>query len=66
MERATKPLVREVWRSGRVAGFRRREDGPWDLLFRALGALISDRNPGVEFDANVRGDKFGQAPRADE
>ena len=55
----TKPKAKEVWRRGLVGGFRRRTLGPWDLLFRALGALISDRNTGVEFDADVRGDSFG-------
>ena len=55
----TRPTARETWRKGRVGGFPRLRLGPWDLLFRALGALISDRSPGVEFDADVRGDSFG-------
>lgn len=55
----TKPKAKETWRKGRVEGFARLRLGPWDLLFRALGALISDRSQGVEFNADVRGDSFG-------
>lgn len=56
----TRPMAKETWRKGKVAGFPRVRLGPWDLLFRALGSLISDRNTGVEFNADVRGDEFGR------
>lgn len=58
----TRPTAKETWRKGTVEGFKRLRHGPWDLLFRALGSLISDRNPGVEFNADVRGDSFGPDP----
>lgn len=58
----TRPTAKETWRKGRVEGFSRLRLGPWDLLFRALGELISDRSPGVEFNAEVRGDEFGATP----
>lgn len=37
---------RRTWRSGSVRGFPRRMGG-FDLLFRALGATVGDRNPDV-------------------
>jgi len=61
-EMLTRPKAKELWRKGVVTEFPRQKLGPWDLLFRALGSLITDRSPGVEFDADVRGDSFGQAP----
>ena len=61
-QRATRPLSKEVWKRGAVEGFARQRLGPWDLLFRALGSLIDRRNPGVSFDAEVRGDEFGREP----
>lgn len=65
-EMLTRPTSRETWRKGSVERFPRARLGPWDLLFRALGALISDRNTGVEFNADVRGDEFGGDPKAAE
>ena len=53
-----RPLAKETWRKGRVLGFARQRLGPWDLLFRALGKLISDRSPGEEFDEDVEGAAF--------
>lgn len=38
----------EIWRSGRIEGFPRLAEsglGEWDLLYRALRALVGDRNP---------------------
>ncbi len=32
------------WRSGSVTGFPRLRLGAWDLLFRALQAIVGDRN----------------------
>lgn len=61
-QRCTRPLEKDTWKKGRVEGFPRLRLGPWDLLFRALGSLISDRNTGVEFNADVRGDAFGHEP----
>ncbi len=58
-EMLTRPKSKETWRKGTVAGFSRLKLGPWDLLFRALGSLISDRNTGIEFNAEVRGESFG-------
>jgi len=58
-EVAKKPLAKEIWRKGRVEGFPRSRLGPWDLLLRALGALVSDRSPGVAFDAEVLEHTFG-------
>jgi hypothetical protein len=57
-EMLTRPKAKETWRKGTVQGFPRIKLGPWDLLFRALGALVSDKNTGVEFNADVRGDSF--------
>lgn len=34
-----------VWKSGRVENFPRARLGPWDLLYRALRAMIGRRNP---------------------
>ena len=59
IDRIQRPRAKEIWRRGRVSDFPRSRLGPWDLVFRALGQLISDRNTGVEFDADVRGDSFG-------
>ena len=36
---------RDVWRRGRITGFRRRSRGPWDLLYLALRETVGDRNP---------------------
>ena len=45
----THPLTREIWKKGRVEAFPRLVLGPWDLLFRGLGALVAGRrNPNVE------------------
>lgn len=63
IERIQRPHRSEIWRRGKVGDFPRRRSilGPWDLLFRALGELITDRNPGVEFDADVRAGGDGEA-----
>lgn len=34
----------QTWRRGRVEGFPRRRLGPYDLLYRALLATVSERN----------------------
>lgn len=59
-----RPLAKETWRVGRLEGFPRQRLGPWDLVFRALGELISNRNPGVAFDAEVMGHEFGREERS--
>lgn len=33
-----------AWRKGEVIGFPRRRLGAWDLLYRALHAVVADRN----------------------
>lgn len=35
------------WRNGSVEGFPRKRLLAWDLLYRALKNLLSDRNPGT-------------------
>lgn len=35
---------RALWRRGRVEGFRRKQLGPWDLLYKALVACVGERN----------------------
>lgn len=50
------PLAREIWKKGRIEGFPRQRLGPWDLLFRALGALTFKRNPGMPVDAEISDD----------
>lgn len=56
-ERCNRPRMAEIWRRSKVSGFPRgHTHGPWDLVFRALGRMLSNRNPGVEFDAEVMGD----------
>jgi hypothetical protein len=35
---------RRTWKKGRLAGFPRLKLGPWDLLYRALAAIVHDRN----------------------
>jgi hypothetical protein len=44
-DRIRDPKVSEIWRKGQIYGFDRVKLGPWDLLFRALGGLVSNRNP---------------------
>lgn len=39
---------KSVWRQGTVRGFPRRRRGPWDLLYRALGAAVRGRNQETE------------------
>lgn len=34
-----------VWKRGQVVAFPRKARGAWDLLYRALGTMIGDRNP---------------------
>lgn len=36
---------KELWRTGRVEGFRRKARGPWDLLYLALKDAVGNRNP---------------------
>lgn len=36
-----------IWKQGKVAGFPRKSRGPYDLLLRALLALVGDRNKGA-------------------
>jgi hypothetical protein len=38
---------RRTWRTGRFQGFPRLRLGPWDLLLRALAAIVGSRNPGT-------------------
>jgi hypothetical protein len=38
---------RRVWKRGQVVGFPRKRLGGWDLLYRALAAVVGDRNLGV-------------------
>lgn len=38
------PMEKETWKAGRVAGFRRRALGSWDLLYQALRATVGSRN----------------------
>ncbi len=47
------PLAKETWKKGRVEGFPRLSLGPWDLLFRALGALVTKRSPRVSTDGEI-------------
>lgn len=35
----------QVWKVGRVEGFKRLKLGGWDLLYRALKACVGERNP---------------------
>jgi hypothetical protein len=35
---------RRTWKTGRVTGFPRLKLGPWDLLYRALAAIVAGRN----------------------
>jgi hypothetical protein len=58
-EMCTRPLARETWRKGRVEGFLRARLGPWDLLFRALGAMIRDRNLRVTDGGNASFEEGG-------
>lgn len=51
------PLRSDAWRKGRIDAFPRLALGPWDLLFRALGAAVQKRNPAVPIDL-----KFGEPP----
>lgn len=39
---------RRTWKSGKVLDFPRVKLGPWDLLYRALAAVVHGRNPGTE------------------
>jgi hypothetical protein len=57
----TQPLAKETWRKGYVEKFPRRRLGPWDLVFRALGAVIRKRNPDVVVDIEQA---FGVEPGA--
>lgn len=34
-----------IWKRGQVMAFPRKARGAWDLLYRALGVMIGDRNP---------------------
>lgn len=38
--------VKEVWRQGRVAGFRRKAFGAWDLLFLSLRSALGPERIG--------------------
>jgi len=38
---------RRTWKKGRVTGFPRLKLGPWDLLYRALAAIVAGRNQGT-------------------
>lgn len=43
----TNPRVRQtagLWRAGKVTGFPRKRLLAWDLLYRALGEVVGDRN----------------------
>jgi hypothetical protein len=55
-----KPLAKDTWKRGRVEGFGRITQGPWDLLYRTLAVLIGTRNMDVK-DA-PKDAKFGRAP----
>lgn len=39
---------RRTWKAGRVTGFPRLKLGPWDLLYRALAAIVHGRNRGTK------------------
>ena len=59
-EVCTKPKASEVWRRGEVKFFPRGKSGglgPWDLLFRGLINLLSDRSPNAH--VKVEGKSFG-------
>lgn len=47
-EMLTRPKAKEIWKKAYVEGFPRLRLGPWDLLFRALGAMVARRNPDVD------------------
>lgn len=34
---------RRIWKEGRLVGFPRKRQGPWDLLLRALQETVGDR-----------------------
>lgn len=42
---ASNPAQRTVWKTGYVLAFPRKRLGAYDLLYRALGKLVGDRNP---------------------
>lgn len=42
-----------VWKQGAVVGFPRLRLGPWDLLFRALAACVSERNRGTSAEGEI-------------
>jgi len=39
------------WKSGHIGGFPRKRLLAWDLLYRALGKLVGNRNPSSDSDA---------------
>lgn len=50
----------KVWRQGRVTDFNRKKLGPWDLLLRALVAVVGSRNPNAV--TQLAGNEFGDEP----
>jgi hypothetical protein len=50
------------WRAGAVRKFARRRLGPYDLLLRALAAVIGDRNPDASEAVEARMAELERAP----